>query len=41
MRMWAQSLALRSGLRIQRCRELWCRSQTWLEFDVAAAVAVA
>ena len=21
-----------SGLRIQRCRELWCRSQTWIPY---------
>ena len=26
MRMWVGSLALLSGLGIQRCRELWCRS---------------
>ena len=25
VKMWVQSLALLSGLRIQRCRELWCR----------------
>ena len=25
-----QSLALLIGLSIRRCRELWCRSQTWL-----------
>ena len=30
MRMQVQSLALLSGLRIQRCRELWCRSQMQL-----------
>ena len=24
MRLWVQYLALFSGLRIQRCRELWC-----------------
>ena len=29
-RLWVQSLALLSGLRIQRCYELWCRLQTWL-----------
>ena len=28
MRLQVRSLALFSGLRIQRCRELWCRSQT-------------
>ena len=30
MRLWVQSLALLSRLRIQCCHELWCRSQTWL-----------
>ena len=30
MRMWVQSLALLSGLRIWHCRELRCRSQTQL-----------
>ena len=30
MRLWVQSLAMLSVLRIRRCRELWCRSQTWL-----------
>ena len=25
MRTWVRSLALLSGLRIQRCRELWCK----------------
>ena len=30
MRMWVQSVALLSGLRIQLCNELWCRSQTRL-----------
>ena len=33
--------ALTSGLRIQCCHELWCRSQTWLRPSVAVAVAVA
>ena len=28
MRLWVQSLALISGLRIQCCHELWCRLQT-------------
>jgi len=28
MRLQVRSLALLSGLRIRRCRELWCRSQT-------------
>ena len=30
MRMWVQSLASLSGLRIQLCCELWCKSQTCL-----------
>ena len=33
--------ALTSGLGIQCCHELWCRSQTWLRPSVAVAVAVA
>ena len=33
------SLALLSVLRIQRCQELWCRSQTWLRSCMAVAVA--
>ena len=37
-RMWVQSLALLSELRIWHCRELWCRSQTWLGSCVAVAV---
>ena len=35
MRWRVQSLALFSGLRSQRCRELWCRSQTQLESVIA------
>ena len=35
MRLQVWSLALLSGLRIQRCRELWCRLQTWLGSHVA------
>ena len=31
MRMQVPSLALLSGLRIWRCLELWCRSQTHLD----------
>ena len=27
-----------SGLRIQRCHELWCRLQTWFRFRVAVAM---
>ena len=38
MRLWILSLASLSGLRIQRCRELWCRSQTRLGSDVAVVV---
>ena len=30
MRLWVQYLASLSGLRIWHCRELGCRSQTWL-----------
>ena len=37
-RLWVRSLALLSGWRILRCRELWCRSQTWLRSGVAVAV---
>ena len=38
MRMWVQSLAYLSELRIQHCREWWCRSQTQLGSQVAMAV---
>ena len=41
MRTWVQSLALVSGLRIQHCRELWCRSQAWLGPGIAVAAAQA
>ena len=41
MRTQVQSLTLLSGLKIQHCCELWCRSQTQLGSDVAVAVAVA
>ena len=37
-RFRVQSLALLRGLRIQRCRELWCRSQMWLGSPGAVAV---
>ena len=33
-----QSLASLSGLRIEHCCELWCRSQTWLGSRIAVAV---
>ena len=39
MRLRVQFLALLSGLKIRRCSELWCRSQTWLGSQVAVAVA--
>ena len=38
IRIQVQSLASLSGLRIQHCRELWCRSQTWLESHIAVSV---
>ena len=38
MRLRVPCLALLSGLRIQHCRELWCRSQTKLRYRVALAV---
>ena len=38
MRLWVQSLALLSGLRIQHCRELLCRSQMWLRSGIAVAL---
>ena len=40
-RMRVGSLASLNGLRIQHCRELWCRSQTWLGSCVAVAVVMA
>ena len=39
MRTWVQYLVLLSGLRIQRCCELWRRSQMQLGTGVAVAVA--
>ena len=38
MRLHVRSLASLSGLRIQRCHELWCRSKTRLGSDIAVAV---
>ena len=38
MRLRVQSQASLSGLRIQCCRELWCRLQTWLGSRVAVAL---
>ena len=39
MRLWVRSLTLLSGLRIQRCREMWCSLQMWLRSRVAVALA--
>ena len=39
MRLWVQSLALLSGLRIWHYHELWYRSQTRLRSGIAMAVA--
>ena len=36
-RLWVQSLALLSGLRIWHCCELWC----WLQIRLGSGVAVA
>uniref|UniRef100_A0A8D1N7W4 Enolase-phosphatase E1 n=2 Tax=Sus scrofa TaxID=9823 RepID=A0A8D1N7W4_PIG len=41
MRLRVRSLVLLSGLRIRRCHEQWCRSQTWLGFRDAVALAEA
>ena len=41
MRLRVRSLALLSGLRMQHCRELWCRSQMQLGCCVAVALAQA
>ena len=38
MRTWVLSLVLLSGLRIQCCLELGCRSQKWFRSGVAVAV---
>ena len=38
MRLRVQSLALLIGLGIRCCRELWCRSQTWLGSRVAVTL---
>ena len=40
MKTQVQSLVLLSGLRIWRCRELWCGSQIELRSRVDVAVAV-
>ena len=39
MRLRVQSPASLSVLRIRRCYELWCKSQTWFGSRVAMAVA--
>ena len=41
MRLQVPSLALLSGLRIQRCHELWCILQTQLGSQVDVALAYA
>ena len=38
MKIWVQSLALLSGLRIWPCCEMWCRSQMRLRSGVAVAM---
>ena len=38
MRTWVRTLALLSGLRIQRYHELWCRLLMQLRSYVAVAV---
>ena len=40
MRLRVRTLSLLSGLRIQHCHELWCRSQMQLRSGVAVDVAV-
>ena len=40
MRLWVQSLTSLSGLRMQRCLELWCRSQTRFRLRSGVAVTV-
>ena len=39
MKLRVRSLASVTGLRIRRCHDLWCRSQTWLGCGVAMALA--
>ena len=41
MKLWVQSMASLSGLRIWRSHELWCRSQKRLRPSVAVVVAMA
>ena len=38
MRLRVRPLALFGGLRIQCCRELWCRLRMWLESRIAMAL---
>ena len=40
MRIQVQSLAWLSGLNIQHCHKLQCRSQMWLRSCIAVAVAL-
>ena len=39
VKLWVRSLASLSGLKIQRCHELWCRLLVWLRSGIAVAVA--
>ena len=39
VRIWVRSLTLVSGLRIRLFHKLQCKSQMWLRFSVAVAVA--
>ena len=41
LKMQVQSLASLSGLRIQHCHELWCRSQMLLRSDIDVVVGAA
>ena len=38
MRLWVRSLTSLSGLKIQRCPELWYKLQTWLRSGIAVAL---
>ena len=38
MRLQVQLLASLSGLKVWRCRELWCGLQSWLGSGIAMAV---
>ena len=41
MKLQIRFLASLSGLRIQQCLELWCRSQMWFGSHVAVALVLA